>query len=91
MPLSTYSAPGGLRQGPGRAAESSAEARTCGNQRFAKYACRCRCTGHGVRRSAGGTRGAVTGTRRGDAGVRAAGLRGAAGRNPISLNGRSDD
>ncbi len=31
VPLSTYSAPGGLRQDPGRAAESPAEARTCGN------------------------------------------------------------
>jgi helix-turn-helix protein len=31
FPLSTYSAPGDLRQDPGRAAESPAEARTCGN------------------------------------------------------------
>jgi len=31
FPLSTYSAPGGLRQDAGRAAESPAEARTCGN------------------------------------------------------------
>ena len=31
FPLSTYSALGGLRQDPGHAAESSAEARTCGN------------------------------------------------------------
>jgi hypothetical protein len=31
FPLSTYSAPGGLRQDPGRAAESLAEARICGN------------------------------------------------------------
>src|SRR5688500_8203638 len=31
FPLSTYSAPGGLRQEPGRAAESPAEARTYGN------------------------------------------------------------
>jgi hypothetical protein len=31
FPLSTYSAPGDLRQDPGRAAESSAEARTYGN------------------------------------------------------------
>ena len=31
FPLSTYSAPGGLRQDPGRAAESPAEGRTCGN------------------------------------------------------------
>jgi hypothetical protein len=29
--LSIYGAPGGLRQDPGRAAESLAEARTCGN------------------------------------------------------------
>ena len=31
MPLLTYSAVGGLRQDPGRTAESSAEATTCGN------------------------------------------------------------
>jgi hypothetical protein len=31
LPLSTYSARGGLRQDPGRAAESPAEARSCGN------------------------------------------------------------
>jgi hypothetical protein len=31
-PLSTYSAPGVLRQDPGRVAESPAEAGTCGNQ-----------------------------------------------------------
>ncbi|MFE1859314.1 phosphatase PAP2 family protein [Streptomyces anandii] len=31
LPLSTYSAPGGLRQGPGRGAESSAEPATCEN------------------------------------------------------------
>ena len=36
LPLATYSAPGALRQDPGRAAESPAEARTCGNQGFAK-------------------------------------------------------
>ena len=30
IPASTYSAPGGLRQGPGGAAESLAEATTCG-------------------------------------------------------------
>src|SRR5581483_3880116 len=32
LPLSPYSAPGGLRQALGRAAESPAEATTCGNQ-----------------------------------------------------------
>ena len=31
LPLSTYSAPGGLRQGPGRAAQSPAEAESHGN------------------------------------------------------------
>jgi len=31
FPLSIYSAPGGLRQGPGGAAQLPAEARTCGN------------------------------------------------------------
>ncbi|RSO35171.1 hypothetical protein DMH15_20090 [Streptomyces sp. WAC 06725] len=38
MPLSMYSAQGGLRQGPGRAAQSLAEARTCGNGRHAQHA-----------------------------------------------------
>ena len=86
LPLSTYSAPGGLRQDPGRAAESPAEARTCGNQGFAKYVCSLR-VGLAGRRTAGGTRGAVAGTRCGGAGVRAAGLRGAAGRHATLLNG----
>ena len=36
LPLSTYTAPGGLRQGPGHAAQSLAEARSCGNERFTK-------------------------------------------------------
>jgi hypothetical protein len=36
LPLSTYNALGALRQDPGRAAESPAEASTCGNQGFAK-------------------------------------------------------
>jgi hypothetical protein len=81
LPLSMYSAPGGLRQDPGRVAESPGEARTCGNQGFAKYVCSCRRVGLAGRRTAGGTRGAVAGTRRGGVGVRAAGLRGAAGRN----------
>ena len=67
-----YSALGGLRQDPGRAAQSPAEAGTCGDQEFAKYVCRCRRVGLAGRRTAGGTRGA---------GVGAAGLRGAAGRN----------
>jgi hypothetical protein len=31
LPLLTYSAPGGLRQGPGRAAEWPTKVRTCGN------------------------------------------------------------
>ncbi len=38
-PLSVYSAPGGLRQAPGRAVESPAEARTCGKRGFATYVC----------------------------------------------------
>jgi hypothetical protein len=79
LPLSTYSAPGALRQDPGCAAELSAEARTCGNQGAA--ACRI----------AGGTRGAVAGTRCGGAGVRAAGLRGAASRHATLLNGGFHD
>ena len=45
MPLLIYSAPGGLRQDPGRVAESPAEARACGNQGFAKYVCSCRRVG----------------------------------------------
>ncbi|KAF5997987.1 hypothetical protein BOG92_045555 [Streptomyces sp. WAC00263] len=42
LPLSTYSAPGGLRQGPRRAAESPAEAGICGNgeSRSAGAVCR---------------------------------------------------
>ena len=39
LPLSTYSALGALRQDPGRAAESPAEARTRGDQGVAKYVC----------------------------------------------------
>lgn len=39
LPLSMYSAQGVLRQDPGCAAESPAEARTCGKQAFAKYVC----------------------------------------------------
>jgi hypothetical protein len=86
LPLSMYSAPGGLRQDPGRVAQSPAEARTCGNQGVAKCVCSCRRMGLAERRTAGGTRGAVAGTRRGGAGVRAAGLRGAAGRDATLLN-----
>jgi hypothetical protein len=41
LPLLIYSAPGGLRQDPGRVAQSPAEARTCGHQGFAKYVCSC--------------------------------------------------
>src|SRR5205807_1479398 len=52
LPLSTYSALGALRQDPGRAAESSAEARTCGNQGFARYVCSRVCAA-GVRGAAG--------------------------------------
>src|SRR3954447_915413 len=36
LPLLTYTAPGALRQDPGRAAESPAEAGTCENQGFAQ-------------------------------------------------------
>jgi hypothetical protein len=72
LPLLTYSAPGGLRQGPGRAAESSAGARN-----LRKWGSRRACVvvdvwhrrGH---RTAGGTRGAVAGNRRRGADVRAA-------------------
>jgi hypothetical protein len=85
LPPSIYSALGGLRQDPGRVAESPGEARTCGNQRFAKYVCSCRRVGLAGRPTAGGTRGAVAGTRCGGGGVRAAGLRGAAGRDATLL------
>lgn len=36
LPLSTYSAVGGLRQGPGHATQSHAEATSCGNGRLTK-------------------------------------------------------
>jgi len=88
LPLSTYSALGALRQDPGRAAESPAEARTCGNRGFAKYGSSCRRVGFAVPRT-GGTCGAVAGSRCGGAGMRAAGLRGATGRNTTLLNGDS--
>ena len=42
LPLSMYSAPGGLRQDPGHAAEWLAEARTYGNGGVAKCVCCCR-------------------------------------------------
>jgi hypothetical protein len=54
LPLSMYSTPGGLWQDPGRAAESPAEASTCGNQGFTKCVCSCRRTGLAGRRTAGG-------------------------------------
>ncbi|GDY32638.1 hypothetical protein GTS_42710 [Gandjariella thermophila] len=47
-----------LRQYPGRAAEFSAEARGCGNQRFTKYLF-LSTYGEGRRRTGGGTRGAA--------------------------------
>src|ERR1022692_4775953 len=53
----------------------------------AKCVCCCRRAGLAGRRTAGGTRGAVAGTRRGGAGVPAARLRGAAGRNATLLKG----
>jgi transposase len=89
LPLSMYSAPGGLRQDPGRVAQSPAEARTCGNQGVAKYVCSCRRVGLAGRRTNGGTRGAVAHSAR-RCGVRA-GLPGAAGRNATLLNGRFHD
>lgn len=84
LPLSTYSAPGGLRQGPRRAAESPAEAGICGNGESRSA---CAVVDVGIargRRTAGGTHGGVAGTRRGGAGVRATGrgVRGAAGDRP---------
>jgi hypothetical protein len=79
LPLLTYHAPGGLRQDPGRAAESSAGPRT-DEDLGARRACVV-VDGRGTRRrTAGGTGGAVAGARRGGAGVRAARLGGAAGR-----------
>ncbi len=69
FPLSIYSAPGDLRQDPGRAAESLAEARTYGNG-----GCEMRVFVIDVwvapgRRTAGRTRGAVASTRSGGTGV----------------------
>jgi hypothetical protein len=91
LPLPIYSALGGLRQDPGRVAQSPAEARTCGNQGVAKYVCSCRRVGLAGRRTAGGARGAVAGIRCGGVGVRATGLRGAAGRKATLLNGGFHD
>jgi hypothetical protein len=59
LPLLIYSALGGLRQDPGRAAESPTEARTCGNQGFAKYVCFVGRMGRAERRTDGGTRRAL--------------------------------
>jgi hypothetical protein len=47
LPLSTYSARGGLPQDPGHGAESSADATTCGNGGTTCVCC-CRCTGDAV-------------------------------------------
>src|SRR5581483_8095607 len=57
FPLSTYSAPGDLRQDPGRAAESLAEARNCGNG-SRECVCCCPRPGRAGTSNAGGTRGA---------------------------------
>ncbi|MFB8266759.1 amidohydrolase family protein [Streptomyces sp. NPDC055955] len=45
LPLLTYSALGGLRQGPHHPSQSLAEARTCGNGRSTKCMCCCRLAG----------------------------------------------
>ena len=71
LPLLTYSALGGLRQDPGRGAESSAEATTCGNGGTTCVCC-CRRMGDAVTSNRGGTGGAVAGAWGGGAGVRAA-------------------
>ncbi len=54
LPFLMYSAPGGLRQDPGHVAELSAEARTYGNDRFAKYVCPGRRMGLAGRRTSAG-------------------------------------
>ncbi len=66
-PLSIYSAPGDLRQDPGRAVESPAETRTCGNGSREVRVVVGVWVARG-RRTGGGTRGAVAGTRRGGCG-----------------------
>ena len=72
MPLLTYGAPGGLRQDPGRAAESPAGPRT-DEDMGPRRACVV-VDGRGRWRTAGGTGGAVEGAGRGSARVRAARL-----------------
>lgn len=69
LPVSTYSAPGALRQDPGRGAESSAEAATCGNQGFTKYVRFWPRRGSRGTPNRRGTRGAAAGTRRTRAGA----------------------
>jgi hypothetical protein len=85
LPFSMCSAPGGLRQDPGRAAESPAEARTWG---IRDSRTRVLLAMYGSRETSNRreTRGAVAGTRCGGAGMRAAGLRETAGRNATLLN-----
>src|SRR2546430_3832376 len=80
LPFPTYNTPRGLRQDPGCTAESLVE-----GQDLRKWESRNACAvvdvrGTRGRRAAGGTGGGVAGTRRGGAGVRATGLRGAVGR-----------
>jgi hypothetical protein len=81
LPLPTYSAPGGLRQDPGRASGFVGRGQNL-RKRGMRSACGVVDVGIARRcRTAGGTRGGVAGTRCGGAGVRAAGrgVRGAAG------------
>jgi len=59
LPLLTYSAPGGLRQDPGRVAQSPAEARTCGNRELRSTCALVDVWVSAGRRTGGETRGAV--------------------------------
>jgi len=59
LPLSMYSAPGGLRQDPGRVAESPAEAKSTRIRDSRSTCAFCPRVGLAGRRTAGGTRGAV--------------------------------
>ena len=90
LPLLTYSAPGGLRQDPGRVAQSPAEARTCGVRELRSTRALVDVL---VSRDVEPPVGLAVRlrTRRGGVGVRAAGLRGAAGRDATLLNGGFHD
>jgi hypothetical protein len=90
LPLLPYSRLGGLRQDPGRAAESAAGPRT-DEDMGARRACVVVDLWGTRRRTAGGTGGAVAGAGCGGAGVRAARLGGAADRLVRGKAARDED